>query len=80
MVMSVLKMWTSTDIASPSWTKVTFNKTISLTKGNIYYLVLRPYDAFLMGATSGGPAPSTLIVTGCCTRARPGSKILAPTP
>jgi len=34
----------STDIASPSWTKVTFNKTISLTKGNTYYLVLRPYD------------------------------------
>ena len=76
---------TSTDPSSPSWTKVTFNKTISVTKGKIYYLVLRSYDAAANGSyewrtSSINPYRDGMLYTGPTWKQNPGTDALMKIP
>ena len=76
---------TSTDPSSPSWTKVTFNKTISVTKGKIYYLVLRAYDAAVNGSyewrtNSINPYRDGMLYTGPTWKQNPGTDALMKIP
>jgi PKD repeat protein len=71
----------STDPASPSWTKVTFNKAISLTQGKIYYLVLRSYDAAADGSyqwrtSSLNPYRDGMLYTGPTWKQNPATDAL----
>ncbi|MEO0248551.1 MAG: M14 family zinc carboxypeptidase, partial [candidate division WOR-3 bacterium] len=71
----------STDPASPTWTKVNFNKTISLTQGGTYYLLLRAYDASGTGSyqwrtNSTNPYRDGMLFTGPSWKQNPSTDAL----
>ena len=68
----------STDPASPSWTKVTFNKTISVTSGGVYYLVLRANNAkgdgsYQWRTNSANPYRDGMLFTGPSWKQNPST-------